>query len=165
MPTGSGDYCYHNFSLFCFLSRSFNVEWTCWNVLIRSPVETFFVHVVSSSDHGPSRRSDSQPRRAVGRPAERSLGGPACSQGLPVPGQIPDPLQAGGQPGLEGKKRTGGQEHKSATPTVRIITSAAPQLFLILMVKSPLIWPDWGLLCSSASGRGRLLIRREARKK
>lgn len=77
------------------------------HIFICSPVETLFVLVLSSSDHGPSVRSDSQPRRAVGRPAERSLGGPACSQGLPVPSQIPDPLQAGGQPGLEGEKDGG----------------------------------------------------------
>lgn len=56
-----------------------------------------------SSDHGPSVRCDRQPRGPVGRPVERSLGGSARPQRLPVSGQIPDPLQTGRQPGLEGK--------------------------------------------------------------
>lgn len=98
-------------------------------ILIRSPVERFFVHVASSSDHGPSRRSDSQPRRAVGRPAERSLGGPACSQGLPVPGQIPDPLQAGGQPGLEGKKGRGDKNINQRLPLSESSLQRRPSCF------------------------------------
>lgn len=60
-------------------------------------------HSPFSSDHRPSIGCDRQSRRAVGGPAERSLGGPACSQRLPVSGQIPNPLQAGGQPRLEGR--------------------------------------------------------------
>lgn len=56
-----------------------------------------------SSDHGPSVRGDGESRGAVGGPAERSLGGPAGTQGLPVPGQVPNPLPTGGQPRLEGK--------------------------------------------------------------
>lgn len=68
-----------------------------------------------SSDHGPSVRCDRQPRGPVGGPAERSLGGSARPQRLSVPGQIPDPLQTGGQPGLEGKGPEDMLEgHKSA---------------------------------------------------
>lgn len=58
----------------------------------------------SPSDHGPSVRCDRGPRGPAGGPAERSLGGSARPQRLPVSGQIPDPLQAGRQPGLEGKE-------------------------------------------------------------
>ena len=55
------------------------------------------------SDHGPSIRCDCQSCRPVGGPAERSLGGPTRPQRLPLSSQIPDPLQTGGQPRLEGK--------------------------------------------------------------
>lgn len=95
----------------------------------------------TSSDHGPSVRRDRQPRGPVGGPAERSLGGPARPQRLPVSGQIPDPLQAGRQPGLEGKGPEDMLEgRKSALCVSSAQTDATsappppppPQLFLIL---------------------------------
>lgn len=165
MPTGSGDYCYHNFSLFCFLSRSFNVELTCWNVifwsvhLLRHSVSTLRPPVTTDPPAGVtvSRVGQLEDQLSVRWEAPPALKDFLFQAKYQIRYRLED--------SQDWKvKRTGGQEHKSATPTVRIITSAAPQLFLILMVKSPLIWPDWGLLCSSASGRGRLLIRREARK-
>lgn len=78
------------------------------------------------SDHGPSVRRDGQPRGPVGRPAERSLGGSARPQGLPVSGQIPDPLQTGRQPGLEGKGPEDTLEGRKSALAVSAALTDAP---------------------------------------
>lgn len=56
------------------------------------------------SDHGPPTRRAREPCWGPGGPAERPLGLTTCSQGLPLPSQVPDPLPSGGQRGLEGAR-------------------------------------------------------------
>lgn len=55
-----------------------------------------------SSDDGSSSRRARKPRGRPGRSAAGTLGNSARPQRLSLPGQVPDPLQAGRQQWLEG---------------------------------------------------------------